>query len=308
MRECLFNKGLNVRWRARNFFGALAIYERYPDEELMRRFVLVHGTITHGSQFTNEVRSKEPTTYYARNSGVGRTIDYYHKHLEPGELRIGAVGLGTGTLAAYPSAGESITFYEINPIDIGVAEKGDFFTYLRDCRKRGAHYDIRLGDARLSLHRELESGPPPRSGEGAGEGAAKQLPYHLIVLDAFSGDSIPVHLLTTQAFEIYLKCITGPPTAPNEPNKAGAIAVHVSNRYLDLEPVVRAIAGQFELRPLRISNSDDRVTDTYDSEWIILTRNNDMAADLVQYVTPIAAIKPPVLWTDDRSSIFEILR
>ena len=141
-------------------------------------------------------------------AGVGHAIDYFHKHLPPGQLRLGVVGLGAGTLAAYPDAGDSITFYEINPTVIQLAESGDWFTYVRDCRARGAHCDIRLGDARLTLQRELAvSFPSPLRG-GARGGEALQVdelpPIMSSVLDAFSGDSVPVHLLTIEAFELYL--------------------------------------------------------------------------------------------------------
>ena len=121
-----------------------------------------HGTTQHGSQFTSKPRNREPTTYFSHQTGVGRAIDYFHKHLPPGQLRLGVVGLGAGTLAAYPDAGDSITFYEINPTVIQLAENGDWFTYVRDCRARGAHCDIRLGDARLTLQRENSLRGPTR--------------------------------------------------------------------------------------------------------------------------------------------------
>jgi hypothetical protein len=302
----LLDPGLkNVRWSARNFFGTLAIRESDPDEENWTRYDLFHGTTRHGSQYTSKSRNREPTTYFSHQSGVGRAIDYFHKHLPPGQLRLGVVGLGAGTLAAYPDAGDSITFYEINPAVIKLAEGGDWFTYLRDCRARGAHCDIRLGDARLTLQRELASGSPPRSGEGLGEG---QLRYHILVLDAFSGDSVPVHLLTVEAFKIYLECLAPATNIDGKPAESGAIAVHISNRFLDLEPVVRAAAFRFNLLPLAFYTKDDPAHDINGARWIILTHNAAMAAKLRDIATPVVIRGKPVLWTDDRSSLFEILR
>ncbi len=303
--EFLGSRRTNVQWSARDFFGALTVEQVEPDDPLWQRNVLFHGSTTHGSQFTHETRHREPTTYYGNQTGIGRTIDFYHKRLPPGQLRMAVVGLGAGTLAAYPGAGESITYYEINPTVVELAESGKWFTYIRDCRARGAHCDIHLGDARLTLRHELASNSPLRSGEGAGEG---HQPYHIIALDAFTGDSIPVHLLTTQAFELYLEHLTGPKDAAGKPTESGAIAVHISSLYLDLEPVVRGIQLRFNLYARRFFTADDPAHNAFDADWIILTHNIDLANDLRTSATPYSSKKPPVLWTDDRSSLFEILR
>lgn len=292
--EFLGKNRKNVRWRTRNFFGTLAIRELDRDNEQWHRFVLAHGTTTHGLQYTSASRRSQPTTYYSETSAVRRTIDFYHKHLPSGKLRIGVVGLGTGTLAAYAQPGESITFFEINPVVVDIAEKDAYFTYIADCRARGAHCDIHLGDARITLRRELEQ---------------KQLkPYNVLVLDAFSGDSIPVHLLTKEAFQTYLACITPSTNEAGKPDEGGAIAVHHSNLFLDLEPVVRAMALQFNLLPVQISNKDDPSKGIYASDWIILTYNRALAADLAQYAKVASAAREPVLWTDDHSSLLDVLR
>ena len=169
-------------------------------------------------------RRTQPTTYYSEISGVGRAIKHYRHEGKKG-LAIGAVGLGVGTLAAYMGDGDTITFYEINQSIIEIAESGRWFSYLTDCEKRGAVYDVRLGDARLTLDREL-----------ADTNAKK---YDVLVLDAFSGDAIPAHLLTEEAFGIYIGHLA---TAEAE-GRDGAIAVHITNRYVDLEPVVRGLGG-----------------------------------------------------------------
>jgi hypothetical protein len=235
------------------------------------------------------------------------------------------VGLGAGTLAAYPDAGDSITFYEINPVVIKLTEDGQWFTYLRDCRSRGAHCEIHLGDARLSLKHELQSpastlqltqtlsGSPRRSEEGLGEGSPAEKSntkpsYYVLALDAFSGDSVPAHLLTVEAFELYLKSLAPAADSAGKPAESGAIAVHISNHFLDLEPVVRALQQRFSFHSLRFDTSDDPEHDVYDADWIILTHNANLASALEEDATPVDTSHPPVLWTDNRGSLFEVLK
>jgi hypothetical protein len=299
---------LGAPLRVRNFFGTLAVLERNQDNPLNRELFLRHGATTHGSQFTHPSRRSEPTTYYGRSSGIARAIDYYRRELQPRRMKLGVVGLGTGTLAAYADGGDSISFYEINPAVIDITTSGDWFTYLADCRQRGAAWDIRLGDARLTLRRELESNPAPRDGLGspAGEG------YHVIVLDAFSSDAIPVHLLTVEAFELYVAHLATPhdPT-PGEPASAagqhGAVAVHISNRYLNLDPVVRGIAEHYGLRTVFIESDDDQRRGIYSADWMIVTRNKALTDELAHFATPYSEAAP-LLWTDDYSSLFEVLQ
>ena len=138
---------------------------------------------------------------------------------------------------------------------------------------------------------------------------AKQMPsYHILVLDAFSGDSVPVHLLTIEAFELYLASLATATNSDGKPAESGAIAVHISNRFLDLEPVVRAAAFHFKLLSLAFYTKDDPAHDIRGANWIILTHNAAMAAKLRDIATPVQIYSKPVLWTDDRSSLFEILR
>ncbi len=268
----------------RNFFGTLSVLRQEADNVGGVAYTLKHGDITHGVQFTDERRYK-PTTYYSEDSGVGRTIGYFRQHSSPGGLRVGAVGLGTGTLAAYIDKGDSICFYEINPAVIDIADSGRWFTYLEDCKDRGGEYQIKLGDARLTLERELKEKQPQH--------------FQVLVLDAFSGDAIPVHLLTEEAFRVYLEHLV----------EDGAIAVHISNRYLDLEPVVRGAAETFGLRQVRIKNASDAHNAIHSSDWIILTRNNKLADALEAVaVKPSDDRPPPVVWTDARSNLFDLLK
>ena len=188
---------------------------------------LYNGGTLHGMQFIDPAKHAIATTYYSGHSGVGQALEYYQqKSARSGDpLRVGVVGLGVGTLAAYVHSSQTIRFYEINPEVSRLAES--YFTYLADARGRGAAVEIVHGDARLSLERELKQAPQA---------------FDLLVLDAFSSDSIPTHLLTQEAFDVYLRHL-----APQ-----GAVALHVSNRNLDLAPVVYGLAEHFKLDAVQI--------------------------------------------------------
>jgi hypothetical protein len=291
--------GGDAKHRFRNFYGALAVYERNEEDPQLHNFLVKHGTITHGIQFTHENRRREPLSYYGRKSGVGRAIDYFRGKLGNKPLRIGVVGLGAGTMAAYAERGDSVTFYEINADVVQLTESGRWFTYLKDCRQRGAQCDVRLGDARLTMQREIEQ----RSGLNA-VGIGQN--YHIIVLDAFSGDSVPAHLLTVEAFELYLNHLTlGGLAAANADQ--GAILVHISNRYLNLAPLVFGIAEHLGCGAVHIGNELDEKNKVYRSDWIIVTRNNTLIQDLAQYATDVVR-HPTVIWTDTHSSLFDLLK
>jgi hypothetical protein len=286
----LQHSNAGVRFRGRNFFGTLTVRERDVDDPEQHDIVLQHGTITHGLQFVVAERRGQPTTYYSTISGVGRTIDHFRNEGKKG-LRIGAVGLGVGTLAAYVGESDTITFYEINPTIIEIAESGKWFSYLPDCEKRGGLYDVRLGDARLTMDRELRNGDAQRC--------------DVLVLDAFSGDAIPAHLLTEEAFKIYL----GHLATKELDGRDGAIAVHITNRYVDLEPVVRGAAERFDLKTARILTNRDSAHAIYSSDWMILSRNQSLLEDLARAAAPAAEIvKPAILWTDSRSNLFDALK
>jgi hypothetical protein len=295
----------DIRLRVRNFFGTLAVaqIDGGDAEESVRK--LYHGRITHGVQFIDPDLSEQPTSYYARESGIGRTVAFYHASEKLKGVRLGTVGLGTGTMAVYvkdkgdPNAAnkdDSIHFYEINPNVIQISEPGQWFTYLKDAKKRGGDYKITLGDARLSLEREAKDKDFQN--------------FHVLVLDAFSGDAIPLHLLTQEAFETYLKHMA----KGDGGGEAGAIAVHITNRFLDLEPVVLGLAEHFGLGHAYISNLDDGEA-MYDSDWIILSYNKDLIKELQAYTVPSPETrdppepaKTPVLWTDGKSNLFDVLK
>lgn len=262
-------------YRSRNFYGVLTVYEHEKDEPLSHYFLLQHGRITHGLQFVDPVQATWPVSYYGSESGVGLGV----AALPAGRRRIGVVGLGTGTMAAFARPGDYLRFYEINPQVQAVANS--WFSYVPNCP---GDVEIAPGDARLSLERE-----------------ARQH-FDLLVLDAFSSDAIPVHLLTKEAFELYQRHV----------NTNGIIAVHISNHYLDLEPVVANLARHFGYK---LASIDYEETDEewwlYSSTWVLLSHNDQImdspairnAASTVQTNT----VKVP-LWTDDFASLFQILR
>jgi MFS family permease len=265
MTKLLRPSDTNVVRRERNFYGTLRIEEKDTEEGPQLR--LFNGQIIHGAQFTDENRWR-PTTYYSPESGVGRAIKFFTdisdedtvNDRSPRPIRVGAVGLGGGTLAAYASApGRYFRFYEINPIVIDIAETD--FTFVKDARAKGGKIDYVLGDARLSMEQELA------------EGGAGPQQFDVLALDAFSGDAIPAHLLTLESFEIYLKHLD---------INHGVIAVHISNRYVDLNPVVRGLAEHFGINTVSVQASGDSIGG-YTSTWVLMTNNKEVLDQLGAY-------------------------
>ena len=263
---------------SRNFYGTLKVFDYDRDDPGEHYRLLMHGATTHGLQFTATAKATLATTYYGTHSGVGLAI----KHLpRDSNRRLGLVGLGTGTLAVYGCAGDYLRIYEINPAVEKLAH--DPFSHLAHSP---AKIDVVMGDARLSMERELAAGQSQQ--------------FDLLALDAFSSDAIPVHLLTKEAVALYLQHL----------RPDGVLAVHISNRYLDLEPVVAAITQEFGLSMATISDDDEPEWWVYGTTWILVTKNK---AFLAQQEIHEAADDPPkkprtVLWTDDHASLYEILK
>jgi hypothetical protein len=242
---------------------------------------LVHNGTVHGFQYVDEGNRSLPTAYYTEGSGMGMAI-LHHPRRDAG-LRIGAVGLGVGTLAAYGRPEDTIRFYEINPDVIRVAEgEGGYFTYLKDCPARVM---IVPGDARISMERELMEGDPGR--------------FDLLVIDAFNSGSTPVHLLTREAFDIYLGHL--------QPD--GVIALHISNRYMDLRPVVQELADYLQLSTVFIVNDGGDSGRGYWSAWMLVTRSEQFLEqpEIAGQSSPQRAREGFRLWTDDYSSVFPTL-
>jgi hypothetical protein len=274
------------RLMVRNFYGVLRVSDetqniasaqggtREQAEVNLRYRLLMNGTTKHGLQFLGPDLRDQPTAYYAPGSGIGRAIQSSRRH---GPLRVGTIGLGAGTISAFGAPGDRYTFYEINPLVVEVANQQ--FSFLRDSQART---DVVLGDARLSLAQE-----PPGL-------------FDVLAVDAFSGDSIPVHLLTREAFELYFR----------ELNPNGVLAVHVSNKYLDLEPVVAAAAAVLEKEAVLITNENDPSKGIYAATWILLGSRQALAG--LPGIEEAGRILPPgkneELWTDDYSDLFRLLK
>jgi SAM-dependent methyltransferase len=258
---------------ARNFYGVLRVQQSGSDDASRHR-TLVSGTIMHGLQYLSPRFSRRATSYYTTTSGVGRLLDTLHPRKEP--LRVGVIGLGTGTMAAYGTPGDLYRFYDINPAVIAIAKRD--FTYLAQSEAR---IETPLGDARLTLERE------PRSD------------LDLLVIDAFSSDAIPVHLITSEALGLYARHVKA----------GGVIAFHVTNRYLDLVPVVDALAAANHLQAVWIHDEGDDVLASR-SDWVLVSANRALLAQprIADAATPIMPHPDWRLWTDDFNNLFQVLR
>jgi len=259
---------------SRDFYGVIRIFQIGTNQE-NHQFSLYNGGTLHGCQFSLPEKQCLATTYYGSNSGVGLAFKLLEGRKQ---LRIGAVGLGTGTLATYANNDSYIRFYEINPNVKLIAEK--YFTFLTKCASR---YDVILGDARLSLEKE-----EPQQ-------------FDILALDAFSSDAIPVHLLTKESIEIYLRHL--------KPD--GILAVHISNRYINLRPVVVELAKHFNLASVIIEGESDKEKAQAMSSWALLSPDHQLLNNEIIQSAGVALPKsfsPFHLWTDDYSNLLWVLR
>jgi hypothetical protein len=262
-----------VLFQHRNYFGVLRV-TFVPEGNLHR---LIHGQTMHGQQSLDPARQREPLTYYHRTGPIGQVFSEMGPCIAGSDIAI--VGLGAGTLACYAQPGQRWTFYEIDPAVAKIARDSRYFTYLRD--SQAASTEIILGDARLRL----------RDAQAHG--------YALIVLDAFSSDAIPTHLLTREALALYVDKLSD----------GGVIAFHISNKYIDLAPVLAALAADSRMtclvrRDTEISPEDSRLGKSTSMWAVVATRAKDLAelANDSRWESPKARSSDAV-WTDDFSSI-----
>lgn len=256
----------------RNFYGVLQVEDLETLNEDGRVRSLFHGTIEHGAQLLDPNFRHEPTLYYLRTSGVGLAMSYLKTR---GTMRVGAIGLGAGVLASYCRIGDVYRFYDINPEVVKIANSE--FTFLRDCRGK---LDVSLGDARLTL----ESQPPQN--------------FDLLVVDAFSGDAIPVHLLTQEAFSEYFRHL----------KSDGILAVHVSNKYLDLVPIVAGISESLHKSKIAVFDDGTQGHYTSASDWVLVSGKKEIFNDRIFDDSTAAESKTGIrLWTDDYSNLLQIL-
>jgi hypothetical protein len=263
----------------RSFYGSLRVTETHLPPEAETTRTLYHGHIQHGTQmFGNGLRT-QPSSYYGHNSGLGLALDLC---CEGRSKRIGVVGLGTGTIAAYGEPGDEITFYEIDPLVERLARA--LFTYLHDSR---AIVHVILGDARLSLAREAtSSSSTPR--------------YDVLVLDAFSGDAIPLHLLTAEAIALYQSRL-----APK-----GVLLFHISSQYLDLAPELALQAGNAGMHALMVHSEADEAKGLFASDWVLLSADAALPRnpDIANAGKSLPSMPGLRLWTDDYSSLLPLLK
>jgi hypothetical protein len=261
---------------SRNFYGALRVKESGTGE--LARRDLLHGVILHGDQYPADDKRRKPTTYYGPASGVALALRNLRAEDEP--IDVAMIGLGAGTLTAWGRSGDRFRIYDINPAVVEIAHRD--FTYLADSL---ASIAIVLGDARLSMERELADG--------------SAMPFDVIAVDAFSSDAIPVHLITREALDVFVRHL--------KPD--GVIAFHVSNRFLKLAPVVLQIAADAGMKAVDVI--DDPDDDDYtSSEWVLVTRNDAFLEQetIRKASSPIAPIPGLPMWTDQFNNLFKILK
>jgi hypothetical protein len=263
----------DVVFMERNFYGTLRVREQGSGDLQVRR--LLHGVILHGEQFTIHADRLEPGTYYARTSGVGRAIA---ARQAAGPVRIGVVGLGVGTLSAYGRAGDVVRFYELDPDVLKLARS--HFGYLNAAPAR---LEFAIGDARLSLERELAAGQVQK--------------FDVLAIDAFSSDSIPVHLITREAIRLYMRHL-----APG-----GLLAIHISNRFLDLKPVLAGIAQEEGLQARLVSDHPPEPGSMTD--WVLIAAAPDaFAGEALSVAEPIEPTPGFSVWTDQFNNLLEVLK
>jgi hypothetical protein len=259
----------------RNYYGVLRVYDSPDADEHTPARKLIHGTINHGSQLLDAKARDTATSYYGPKSGMGRAIRYFESK---GPIRVGSIGLGAGVTLSYCRAGDFFRIYEINPLDFQIATS--WFTFFNDCQ--GDHQAL-MGDARLTMERQ-----PPQN-------------YDVIAVDAFTSDAIPVHLLTRECFAVYFRQL----------QPGGILAVHVSNRFLNLVPVVTRTAHDFGKTAVVVDDDGEDEDYMSSSDWVLVSgdpevfNRNFFKAHGIEAAQLRPGLRP---WTDDYSNLFQILK
>lgn len=266
----------------RSFFGVYRIVRGSEGNS----YALLHGHVWHGMQIDSADRRERrlPLLYYSQASPIGQVFFAFHGL--PGKNRVAVIGLGIGNLAAYADAGQEFTFYEIDPGVIRIARDPRYFTYLADAEARGAAMRVVPGDGRLSLQGDQDRR------------------YGMIILDAFSGDAIPAHLLTREAVQLYLDRL----------EEDGLLALHITNDYLNLEPIVAELAIDQNLVALiqndEVPSAEDRRRGQAPSTWVVLARQREHLGPIAESKrwTPLERRASPILWRDDYTNLLPIIR
>jgi spermidine synthase len=287
----VFNTDHETLYRDRSFFGILNVKgdDNEPDVKLVTHR-LMHGRILHGTQYQGDAR-REPLTYYHRTGPIGQLLEAFTG--DAAKKDVAVIGLGTGTMAAYAEPGQHYTFYEIDRAVKAISfDQKQYFSYVQDAQERGAQVDVVLGDARLSLERECQTRPERK--------------YDVIVVDAFSSDAIPVHLLTREALQIYRAKL----------KDDGIIAFHTSNRYLRLEPVLANLAAAEDMAALAQHDYDETPRGKSTSSWVMLANKGSAFGKLLDDVHEkendgkrwerMKEVPRVGLWTDDYSNLLRV--
>jgi len=266
-----------ILYKERNFFGIhKVVHDPKGDYHL-----LFHGTTLHGAQSLNPVRIHEPLAYYYPTGPLGQVLGIFPKNSDHAQVAV--IGLGTGSAASYAKPGQHWTFYEIDPAVERIAKESRYFTFLKDCP---AKTSIVLGDARLSLANATDHS------------------YDLIILDAFSSDAIPIHLLTWEALKLYLAKLS----------ESGVMVFHISNRYLDLKPILGNLAHDLDLAgfvqdDMELSEAEKKAKKA-PSTWAVMARHpsdlSQLAAD--HRWKPLSSSPGARVWTDDFSNIVSVFK
>jgi spermidine synthase len=275
----------------RNFYGILSVKDVEINGKMQRR--LIDGTTSHGTQSLEQVDAKTPLSYYRKNTGVALVLEQLAKAKEEAKekiadkqetrtLNVGFVGLGAGTLATYGNKGDRYTFYELNPAVILFAQK--HFSYLKDS---AAAIQLVLGDGRVNLQKQLDN-----------QGSQQ---FDALVIDAFSGDSIPQHLLTQEALILYFQHLTA----------QGVLAIHISNSHLNLLPLMRGLANALNKEIIYIKTHAS-VQGEHDVQWVLLTKDqhflNDARIKIYRSDWPENMAEKDILWTDEHSDLLSVLK
>ena len=259
---------------SRNFYGILSVKDVEVNGVVERR--LIDGTTSHGTQSLNAELADIPMSYYRKDSGVALALQ--HLFLTP-QVNVGLIGLGAGTLATYGRRGDSYTFYELNPNVERMARQ--YFTYIDNSK---ANVEVIIGDGRVTLQKELDNGDANA--------------FDVLVVDAFSGDSVPAHLLTVEAFDLYFSHLKA----------SGVLAIHVSNSHLDLTALVKGLAANRDYSALyfKTEATDTEVTQT---EWVIVTNNQSFIRNTkVKRLQSEWPNDNELIWTDNYSNLLSVLK
>jgi len=271
----------NVLVSTRNFYGVIRVIESHKGKST-HKYNMHHGQIRHGLQLQDPKKMRIPTSYFSRKSGIGLAIEKHPKRLNGQEIHVGIIGLGAGNIGAYLSKKDKFIYYEIDPDVERIARK--YFTYLND---GGEQIEVILGDGRISMERELKE-----------QGSRK---FDILAIDAFSGDAIPIHLLTKEAFELYFKHL----------NNNGILAVQITNRYLELKPLMYNVAKKFNKKAVFIRNRKKSSKGISSSSWVLISNNQSFFqnAKVKKHIKPWSSFakEKKTIWTDDYSNLVEYL-